>query len=97
MKPACWQKDTVWSTISTDSTHAFRGVRSWRYSSNGERHDLPTSSHSNWIFNGGHVTPLLLVVDGAAGEADVVIGREQSNQAEHEAAQGLNEAKAVEA
>ena len=40
---------------------------------------------------------MLLVVDGAAGEADVVIGREQSNQAEHEAAQGLNEAKAVEA
>jgi hypothetical protein len=41
--------------------------------------------------------PLLLELEGAAGEGDVVIGGEQGDQAEHEPAQGLSEAKAVEA
>jgi hypothetical protein len=40
---------------------------------------------------------LLLEVEGAAGEGDVVIGGEQGDQSEHEAAQGLEEAQAVEA
>jgi hypothetical protein len=40
---------------------------------------------------------LLLEVERAAGEGDVVIGGEQGNQAEHEAAQGLKNAKAIEA
>ena len=40
---------------------------------------------------------MLLELEGAAGEVEVVIGGEQGDQAEHEAAQGLNEAKAVEA
>jgi hypothetical protein len=40
---------------------------------------------------------LLLELEGAAGEGDVVIGGEQGDQAEHKAAQGLSEAKAVKA
>jgi hypothetical protein len=40
---------------------------------------------------------LLLELEGAAGEAEVVIGGEQGDQAEHEAAQGLNDAKAIKA
>ena len=40
---------------------------------------------------------MLLEVEGAAGKGDVVIGGEQGDQAEHEAAQGLEDAKAVEA
>ncbi len=55
VKPACWQKGTGWSTTPTGRTQASRGVRPWRHSSNGERHDLPTSSHSNWTSKGGHV------------------------------------------
>jgi hypothetical protein len=39
---------------------------------------------------------LLLELEDAAGEGDVVIGGEQGYQAEHEAAQGLENAKAVE-
>jgi hypothetical protein len=42
-------------------------------------------------------SPLLLEWEGAAGEGDVVIGREQGDQAQHEAARGLEDAKAVEA
>jgi hypothetical protein len=42
-------------------------------------------------------SPLLLQRDGGAGEGDVVIGGEQGDQAEHEAADGLQEAKAIEA
>ena len=40
---------------------------------------------------------MLLELERATGEGDVVIGGEQGDQAEHEAAQGLNEAQAVEA
>jgi hypothetical protein len=40
--------------------------------------------------------PLLLELDGAGGEGDVVIGRQQSNQRNHEAAQGLDPTRAVE-
>ena len=40
---------------------------------------------------------MLLELEGAAGEGDVVIGGEQGDQAEHEAAQGLENAKAIEA
>ena len=40
---------------------------------------------------------MLLELEGAAGEGDVVIGGEQGNQAEHKAAQGLEDAKAIEA
>jgi hypothetical protein len=42
-------------------------------------------------------SPLPLEADGGAGEGDVVIGREQGDQAEDEAADGLAEANAVEA
>jgi hypothetical protein len=42
-------------------------------------------------------SPLLLELERATGEGDVVIGGEQGDQAEHETAQGLNEAQAVEA
>ncbi|MFN7630900.1 MAG: hypothetical protein ACK55B_11460 [Cyanobacteriota bacterium] len=41
-------------------------------------------------------SPLLLEADGAAEDGDVVIGGEQGDQAEHEAADGLQEAKAIE-
>jgi hypothetical protein len=40
---------------------------------------------------------LPLELEGAAGEGDVVIGGKQGDQAEYEPAQGLREAKAVEA
>ena len=40
---------------------------------------------------------MLLELEDAAGEGDVVIGGEQGNQAEHKAAQGLEDAKAIEA
>ena len=40
---------------------------------------------------------MLLELQGVAGEADVVIGGEQGDQAEHKAAQGLEEAEAIEA
>ena len=40
---------------------------------------------------------MLLELEGAAGEGEVVIGGEQGDQAEHEAARGLEDAKAVEA
>jgi hypothetical protein len=40
---------------------------------------------------------LLLELEDAAGEGDVVIGGEQGDQAEHETAQGLENAKAVKA
>ena len=40
---------------------------------------------------------MLLEVEGAAGERDVVIGGERGDQDEHEAAQGLEDAKPVEA
>ena len=40
---------------------------------------------------------MLLEVEGAAGEGDVVIGGEQGNQAEGDAAEHLENAKAIEA
>ena len=40
---------------------------------------------------------MLLELERATGDGDVVIGGEQGDQAEHETAQGLNEAQAVEA
>ena len=40
---------------------------------------------------------MLLELEGVAGEGDVVIGGEQGNQAEHEAAKHLEDAKAIEA
>ncbi len=40
---------------------------------------------------------MLLEVEAAAGKGEVVIGGEQGDQAEHEAAQGLEDAKPVEA
>jgi hypothetical protein len=42
-------------------------------------------------------SPLLLELEGVAGEGDVVIGGKQGDQAEGDAAQGLENAKAVEA
>jgi hypothetical protein len=39
--------------------------------------------------------PLLLDVEGAAGEGDVVIGRKESDQANGQAAEGLGEAKTI--
>jgi hypothetical protein len=42
-------------------------------------------------------SPLLLERDAAAEDGDVVIGGEESDQAEHETAQGLDEAQAIEA
>jgi hypothetical protein len=39
--------------------------------------------------------PLLLEEDGGAGEGDVVIGREQGDQAEGQSSDGLGEAEAV--
>jgi hypothetical protein len=39
---------------------------------------------------------LLLELDNAAGDGDVVIGGEEGDQTEHEAAQGLENAKAIE-
>ncbi|MFN9693784.1 MAG: hypothetical protein ACK550_08330 [Synechococcaceae cyanobacterium] len=39
---------------------------------------------------------MLLDGDGEAGEAEVVIGGEQGDQAEHEAADGLEEAEPIE-
>ncbi len=41
--------------------------------------------------------PLLGDSDGAAGEGEVVIGGEESDQAEHQAADGLDEAESVKA
>jgi len=41
--------------------------------------------------------PLLLEVEGAAVEGDVVIGGEESDQAKCDAAKGLGEPEAVEA
>jgi hypothetical protein len=38
---------------------------------------------------------LLLEVEGAPGEGDVVIGREESNQAEREATNGLDQSQPV--
>ena len=40
---------------------------------------------------------MLLELEGVAGEGDVVIGGKQGDQAEGDAAQGLENAKAVEA
>ena len=40
---------------------------------------------------------MLLELEGAAGEGDVVIGGKQGNQAEHEAAQGLEHTQAIQA
>ena len=40
---------------------------------------------------------MLLERDSAAEDGDVVIGGEESDQAEHETAQGLDEAQAIEA
>ncbi|MFZ9754200.1 MAG: hypothetical protein ACO3B3_11700 [Cyanobium sp.] len=42
-------------------------------------------------------SPLLLEVDGAADDGDVVIGGEQGDQAENKATDGLGEAETVEA
>ena len=42
-------------------------------------------------------SPLLLEVDVGTGDGDVVIGGEQGDQAEDEAADGLGEAQPVEA
>jgi hypothetical protein len=41
--------------------------------------------------------PLLGEGEGAAGEGDVVIGAEQGDQAEDEAAEGLEDAEAIQA
>ncbi|MFM7285303.1 MAG: hypothetical protein ACKOPS_06425 [Cyanobium sp.] len=41
--------------------------------------------------------PLLLELEGAAGEGDVVIGGEQGNQAEGDAAEHLEHAQAIKA
>jgi hypothetical protein len=41
--------------------------------------------------------PLLLEVEGAAGEGDVVIGGEQGNQAEGDAAEHLEHTQAIKA
>ena len=38
---------------------------------------------------------MLLEVEGAPGEGDVVIGRKESNQAEREATNGLDKSKPV--
>jgi len=40
---------------------------------------------------------LLLELEGAAGEGDVVIGGKQGNQAEHEAAEHLESTQAIQA
>ena len=40
---------------------------------------------------------MLLEREGAAGEGDVVIGGEEGDQSKHKAAQGLENAKAIEA
>ena len=40
--------------------------------------------------------PLLLELEGAAGDGDVVIGGKESKQAEDQAANGLRETEAVE-
>ncbi|MEB3258384.1 MAG: hypothetical protein VKN83_08720 [Cyanobacteriota bacterium] len=41
--------------------------------------------------------PLLRELEGAGGEGDVVIGTEQSNEGDHQAADGLDPALAIEA
>ena len=41
--------------------------------------------------------PLLREWEGAAGEGDVVIGAEKGDQAEDEAAEGLEDAQAIQA
>ena len=40
---------------------------------------------------------MLLELEGVADEGDVVIGREQGNQAEHEAAEHLEHTQAIQA
>jgi hypothetical protein len=42
-------------------------------------------------------SPLLWELDACAGEGDVVIGGKQSNQAEQQATDGLEEAEPIEA
>jgi hypothetical protein len=42
-------------------------------------------------------SPLLLELEGAAGEGDVVIGGEQGNQAEGDAAEHLEHTQAIKA
>ncbi|MFN6131876.1 MAG: hypothetical protein ACK46L_03010 [Synechococcaceae cyanobacterium] len=42
-------------------------------------------------------SPLLLELEGVADEGDVVIGGEQGNQAEHEAAKHLEDTQAIQA
>ena len=40
-KPSCWQSSTESSTTSTDRIRLSRGVRPWKFSSNGKRPNHP--------------------------------------------------------
>lgn len=63
----------------------------------GSRRQFSIESHCRQRGSDENISPLLLQLDGAAEDSDVVIGGIQGYAAEHDAASGLEEAQTVEA
>ena len=68
-----------------------------RLSKSGSRRQLSIDKNCRQRGSDANDSPLLLEREAAAEEADVVIGGEQGNQADGEAAEGLEDAEAIEA
>jgi len=66
-----------------------------RSSTSGSRRQLSIDKNNRHRGSDEGDAPLLLEVEGAPGEGDVVIGREEGNQAEREATNGLDQSQPV--
>ncbi len=68
-----------------------------RRSSSGSRRQFSIDNNCRQRGNDEKDSPLLLELEGAAEEGDVVIGGEEGDQAEGEAAEHLEHARTIEA